>query len=439
MNLGLLIMIGVIVVGVLILLGLFALIFKAFYKVPSANSALVVTGRKKEAAEGVANTLNFRVSTNGTFVLPLLEKSEEIDLSNTTVELTVKCPTHQGIQLDVRGVVTYKIGDDDASMRNAARRFMGKTTTEISDQVKRVFSGHLRSIIGSMTVEDIIRDREKLTSETRKACANEVQSLGLVIDSLQIEEVDDPTHYIQNLAKPDLARVQSEARIAEAEQDQRANEAEQQARVRVAQTTRETDLAVADIDAEVQARQARAKQQGPLAEAQAEQAVLEAQTQAAIKRAEVREAELKATVYKDADARRYETEQEAEAEATASIARAEAEAQARERTAEADKKVGENEAAVIRAKGQAEADNLKARAEAMSEGQDAVIAQMQQEQMPAIAASLAEAMGNVGNITILDGTAGFEKMVMGLAAMAPQLATAIRQAAAVTATSDGDK
>lgn len=435
MSSSLLTLIGLIVAAVLVLLGVFVLVFKLCFKVPAANKVLVITGRKEAPAEGVAETMTFRVSTTGTLVLPLLEKSDELDLSNTTVEMIVKCPTHQGVQLDVKGVVTYKVGDDEASMRNAARRFLGKTEGQISDQVKRVFSGHLRSIVGSMTVEDIIRDREKLTSETRKACAEEVQSLGLVIDSLQIEEVDDPTNYISKLAQPELARVASDSRVATALQEQRANEAEQQSRIKVAQSKRDTDIAVAAINAEVQAREAEAAQQGPLAQAKAKQAVLEEQAKAAIKQAEVKDAELKATVYKEADAQRYQTEQMAEAEANSKIAKANAEATAKERTAEADKTAGLALAEVKRADGQAEADNIKARAEAMKEGQDGVIAQMQQEQMPQIAAALANSMSKVGNITILDGAAGFEKMLMGLASMAPQLAAAVRQA--TTATTNG--
>ena len=123
--------------------------------------------------------------------------------------------TSQGIQVIVEGVVIYKIGDAPPFIANAARRFLGQQAQNES-QVYNVFEGHLRSIIGSMTMEEIIRERDKLGSKVRSASGIEMEKLGLVVDSLQIKDLQDPTGYIDNMAKPHIAQVQMEARIAEA-------------------------------------------------------------------------------------------------------------------------------------------------------------------------------------------------------------------------------
>src|SRR5213079_2167934 len=112
----------------------------------------------------------------------------------------------QGIPVGVKAVVIYKIADDFQSIANAARRFLDQEE-QMDVKVHNVFAGHLRSIIGSMTVEDMIRARDKLTQATRESSGNEMQKLGLTIDSLQIQEIEDTTNYIDNLAMPEAARV----------------------------------------------------------------------------------------------------------------------------------------------------------------------------------------------------------------------------------------
>lgn len=146
----------------------------------------------------------------------------------------------KGIPLKVRGVVIFKVGDDFVSIANAARRFLDQQRL-MPDRVHNVFAGHLCSIVGGLTVEDMIRDREKLTGQTRAACGTEMEKLGLIVDSLQIHEIDDPTGYIKNLAMPHAAAVQRDARIAQAEANLRATEAEQAASARMSEATRATE------------------------------------------------------------------------------------------------------------------------------------------------------------------------------------------------------
>src|SRR5690606_3338227 len=134
--------------------------------------------------------------------------------------------TQQGIPVKVRGVVIYKVGDDFVSIANAARRFLEQQAS-MDGAIHELFTGHLRSIIGNLTVEDLILNRERLTSETRSSAADEMSKLRLVVDSLQIQEIDDETDYITNLGRPHAAKVAAAARIAEAERNQEATEREQ--------------------------------------------------------------------------------------------------------------------------------------------------------------------------------------------------------------------
>src|SRR5262249_50313764 len=150
------------------------------------------------------------------------------NLDLNEAELAVECVTNQGIPVGLRGVVIFKVGDDFVSIANAARRFLDQQKA-MPLRVHNVFAGHLRSIVGGLTVEEMIRDREKLTQHTRAASGAEMEKLGLIIDSLQIQEIDDPTGYIRNLAKPHAAAVDRDARIAQAAADRFATEAEQEA------------------------------------------------------------------------------------------------------------------------------------------------------------------------------------------------------------------
>src|SRR5690606_2607238 len=134
-----------------------------------------------------------------------------------------------------------KVGDDFVSIANAARRFLDQQDS-MNDAIHELFTGHLRSIIGNLTVEDLILNRERLTSETRSSAADEMSKLGLVVDSMQIQEIDDETGYILNLGKPHAARVAAAARIAEAQRDQEATEAEQIAAAKKAAAIRDSQI-----------------------------------------------------------------------------------------------------------------------------------------------------------------------------------------------------
>ncbi|MDV7224190.1 SPFH domain-containing protein, partial [Streptomyces prunicolor] len=322
---------GVAVLAVLVLIGL----FKSMWRVAEPNEALIISG-SKHRTEGLEEGMGFRIVTGrGTLVLPGVQAVRKISLDLNETELHVDCVTTQGIPLKVRGVVIFKVGDDFVSIANAGRRFLDQQKM-MSERVHNVFAGHLRSIVGGLTVEDMIRDREKLTGQTRAACGTEMEKLGLIVDSLQIHEIEDPTGYIKNLAMPHAAAVQRDARIAQAEANRLATEAEQKAAARMSEATRDSEILQAGYQAERDKAAAKARQAGPLADAAARQDVVVQETRIAELDALRREQQLQADVRKPADAQAYETRARAEAERDARISAAQAKAKETELAATAE-------------------------------------------------------------------------------------------------------
>ncbi|MGH9120742.1 MAG: flotillin family protein, partial [Acidimicrobiales bacterium] len=188
--------VGLVVVGVVVLL---FVVFKAMWRVAEPNEALIISGlRQHTPSDSVQESLGFKVVTGrGTLVIPGVQAVRRLSLDLREAELGIDCVTHQGIPVGIKGVVIFKVGDDFTSIANAARRFLDQQG-EMDQRVHNVFAGHLRAIVGNMTVEEMIRDREKLTLLTRESSGTEMEKLGLIMDSLQIQEIDDPTGYIEN-------------------------------------------------------------------------------------------------------------------------------------------------------------------------------------------------------------------------------------------------
>ncbi|MEU7019156.1 SPFH domain-containing protein [Streptomyces sp. NPDC046203] len=399
-------------------------LFKLMWRVAEPNEALIISGSNHKT-EGLGDGMGFRIVTGrGTLVVPAVQAVRKLSLDLNETQLSVECVTHQGIPLKVRGVVIFKVGDDYVSIANAARRFLDQQKL-MSERVHIVFAGHLRAIVGGLTVEDMIRDREKLTGQARSACGTEMEKLGLIVDSLQIHEIEDPTGYIKNLAAPHAAAVQRDARIAQAEANRRATEAEQQAAARMSEATRDSEILQAGYQAERDRAGAKARQAGPLADAAARQEVVVEETRIAELEAHRKEQQLQAEVRKPADAKAYEKRTLAAAERDARILGAEAEAKKTELAsaamATATRMTGEAEAAAAhakglavaeaaRAKGLAEAEAIKARAAALAENQEAVVAQQLAEKWPEIVEAGASAFGNVDQMVLLNGADGMAEM-----------------------------
>src|SRR3954454_17102675 len=313
------------VIGALVLL---LLIFRLMWRGAEPNEALIISGlREHDTPDRAGESLGFKIVTGkGVLVLPGVQQVRRLSLDLREAELQIDCVTHQGIPLGVRGVVIFKVGDDYVSIANAARRFLDQQD-QMEHRVHNVFAGHLRAIVGNMTVEEMIRDREKLTQLTRESSGTEMEKLGLIVDSLQVQEILDPTGYIENLGRPQAAAVASQARIAQASADREATEREQEADVLKAEARRHSSITQAGFQAEVDHAQAQAKQAGPLTEATARQEVVVQETRVANLEAEREEQRLQATVRKPADARAYEQVTLAKAERDSRISAAEAQRQ----------------------------------------------------------------------------------------------------------------
>ena len=234
-----------------------------FWHVPAPNEALLISGSKRRETD-----TQFRIVTgHGSFVLPVKQKARVLSLALQEAEIVEDCITSQGIRLNVRAVAAFKVGDDPVSIANAARRFLAEQD-RMEVLVGRVFAGHLRSIIGGLTVEQIIRERDRVAQEVKDGSHGEMEKLGIVVDSLQIQEIEDGTGYINNIAAPFAAAVASQARIASAHADQEATQQEQAAQALKAEYERDTAIKTAGFTAETEQARAAASQAGPLAGAQ---------------------------------------------------------------------------------------------------------------------------------------------------------------------------
>ncbi|GII28350.1 SPFH domain-containing protein [Planotetraspora mira] len=445
--------------AIIVALVVIVLLFKAVWRVAEPNEAMIISGLGARSRNDLADSLGFKIVTGkGTAVMPGFQTARRLRLDSRVSNLQVSCVTQQGIPVQVRGVVIYKVGDDFASIANSARRFLDQQEF-MNSAIHELFTGHLRSIIGNLTVEDLILNRERLTAEVRSSAADEMGKLGLVVDSLQIQEIDDETGYIINLGKPYAAKIAAAARIAQAQRDQEATEAEQIAAAKKAAAIRESQIQQSGYQADVDQAAAKSRQAGPLSEATARQEVVVQETRAAELEAQLAEQRLQSQVRKPADAKAYETVTLSQAERDARIAQAEAEARETELRAAAQASqvkqaaaaeaesvrlrgeaaaaatkatgVGEAEAAKARglaeaeaararglaeaesakARGLAEAEAIRARSEALAENQEAVIAQQLAENWPQIVEAGSKAFGNIDHMVVLNGAQGIEEML----------------------------
>jgi flotillin len=268
------------------------------YKVPAPDEAMLISGGRRGM-----NDAPFRVVTgHGAFVTPFVRKVRYLTLSMQEAEVAETCVTHQGISLNVRAVIAFKVGYDAESIVNAGQRFLSDQD-QMSVLTGRIFAGHLRSIIGSMTVEEIVTERQKLATEVLDGSKAEMATIGLTVDSLQIQSIDDMgAGYIAAMAAPNNAAIQRQAKIAQAAADQASAEAQQASIRNQAEFARQTSVVQAQYKAQIDKAQAEAAQAGPLAQAEAQQAVIATQAKLAQQRAELRQQELVSEVIRPAEA-----------------------------------------------------------------------------------------------------------------------------------------
>ena len=385
------------------------------YKVAGANEALIVSGQRDRAADGRKNLKVVR--GGGVIVLPLIHKVGKLKLTARQINVNLAdAVTRQGIKVAVQGVATFKIGADDESIRNAAERFLDSQEEQVDSIVKNVLEGSLRSIVGTLTVEELNLDRQKFQQAVQDAAKGDLATSGLQIDSFTIQAIRDESGYMELIGQQETARRERDARMAKAAADQEAAVREAEAEQVKINAQRDVALRRAETETQTAAAQARAAQAGPLAEAEATQEVTRKQTELAQLEADRKQQELVATTVRPAEAEAEAQIRRAEGAKGAAIAQAQGEAervklageaQARvvEVTAEATAKQttleGNAEAGIVLSKGEAEAKALALRAEAYRQFNEAAIIQTVLSQLPEIVRAAAEPMGNIDNLTVL--------------------------------------
>ena len=380
----LLIPIIVLVVALTIIIA-FWLLSRNYIKVPP-NQAAVISGRSRTLGDGT--TVGYRLVRGGaTLIFPFLEKVDYLSLNVLMVPLsTTRAYTGQGVPVSVKAVANVKIKGDDESLRAAAERFLGMKPEEFHRLVFQTLEGHLRAILGTLTVEEINNDRLSFAQKLTTEAAGDLEKMGIGLDALTIQEISDEEGYLDALGKRRTAEVQRDAEIGEAEAKrdskikaslamQEGEKIKLESEALIAASTRETEVKRAKFMAEIQREKATSEQAGPLAEAKARQEVvaeevrierIRTQEHIAVQEQEVlrREKELEATVVKKAEADRRAAVLRAQGEQEAAILAAEGRKQAMIAAAEAEseklRREGQGRASAIEAEGRAEAEKIRA-------------------------------------------------------------------------------
>lgn len=445
-----------VVVGVA-LLALVAMALIAYiarrYKIASPSEAFIVVGRKGKAVTNPATgekTYDLSgqkvVMGGGVFVTPLLQRVHSLSLSSRRITVQIRgAVSKQGIRLNLDAVAIVKVGGTEDSVRAAAQRFLTQQD-EIDSFTQEVLAGSLRSIVGTLTVDEIIRDRAAFATQVAAEAVDSLNNQGLVLDTFQIQDVTDDSNYLADLGRPEAAEAAKKAAIAEADATREAAQRAAEADALTAQSQRDLALRRAAFKAEQDRATAEADAAGELARAEQAQKVLTEQELVAQRQAALKERELDTDVRKPADAARYRVEQEAQSRKTSSVADAEAAAERVRLSAQADatrvetaaeadatrvkaasgadlerrrnqadavRLEGEAEAASILAKGNAESEALSARAEALARYGDAAKMELMINMLPKMAAEIARPMSAISDLTVIsnDGAGALAKSV----------------------------
>jgi len=456
--------IPIIVVGVIIVLGL---AFWARYKTVGPDEAMIVTGSFLGSKNVNTDETDRRIKIvrgGGAFILPIFQYSNFLSLLSHKLDVsTPEVYTEQGVPVMADGVAIIKIGGSVEDIATAAEQFLGKPTEALKSEAQEVLEGHLRAILGSMTVEEVYRNRDKFAQEVQSVAARDLKKMGLQIVSFTIKDLRDKHGYLDALGKPRIAAVKRDADIAEAEavrdsriQKARAEEEGQKAELlrdtNIAEASKENQLKVASFKKEQDMAKAEADQAYAVQEARAKQSVVEEQMRVELVRKEReidlegkeilrREKQYDSEVKKKADADRYAVEQAAEAdkakklrEADALQYRIEAEARAHAEQkrlegmaiADAERAKGTADAEVIRLRGLAEAEAKEKLAQAFEKFGEAAVLDIIVKMLPELAGKVAEPLKSIDKLTVVDtghgeGAARVSNYVTSLMATAPEM------------------
>ncbi|MDR1834171.1 MAG: hypothetical protein LBQ92_05935 [Propionibacteriaceae bacterium] len=404
------------VIGAIIALAIVIYVIAKRYKIPNANEALLVLGSKGRGAES-AEVKVVIGGSGGAFIIPFVQRPAFIGLDTKKITMVVpEGVSKDNIKVVVDAVAIAKVDGTPQGVRAAAQRFLGQEQY-IPGIVTDILAGTLRGVVGNLTVEEMLRDREALATAIKDAASQALSDAGLLVDTLQINGIaTDPPEYITNLGRPQAAEARRKAEVAEADNARQSAEAQATARVAIAAANRTAAIQEAEFKKETDKATAEAAAVGPMTKAAQDAKIVETEQSVATQKVELTKRELDASVRAQADAALYQAQKQADA--ALYTAQQDAKAAAAIRTAgvaEADairaKGLAEGEA--IRAKGEAEAAVKELLAEAYEKyGQQAVIDRVLAA-MPEMLGAVAAPIGDIDNITVLgsaDGASGIPKL-----------------------------
>ena len=428
--------------GAILALFFLMIVFAKLFRKAGPHEAIIVYGFRGTRV----------IKSRGTVILPMVENYRWLSLELMSFDVAPQQDlyTKQGVAVTVEAVAQIKVKSDPESILTAAEQFLTKDPIQREGLIRLVMEGHLRGIIGQLTVEEIVKEPEMLGDRMRSTCADDMNKMGLEVISFTIKEVRDKNEYIANMGRPDVARIRRDADVAtaEAERDTAIKRAEASresaiARARAdqervlaetlsltkqAEAQRDLEVKKAEYNESVKKQQATADKSYEIQTNIMQQRVrgeevnihiVEKEREAKVQEAEIvrRENELVATVLKDAEYSRKRIVTLADAERQRVVAEAEG-------RASAIRAQGEAEAEIIFKKGEAEAKAMNVKAEAFQEYNQAAIADKLISSMPEIVKALAAPLANVDKITVISTggeTAGLNKITGDITKMAAQI------------------
>ncbi|MGE5416811.1 MAG: SPFH domain-containing protein [Acidobacteriota bacterium] len=457
-----------IVITVVIVLGL---AFWARYKTVGPDEAMIVTGSFLGSRHVYDDDQGRKIKIvrgGGAFILPIFQQAQFVSLLSHKLDLsTPEVYTEQGVPVLADGVAIIKIGGSVEDVATAAEQFMGKPTEALRIEAQEVLEGHLRAILGTMTVEEVYRNKDKFAQEVQAVAANDLKKMGLQIVSFTIKDVRDKQGYLDALGKPRIAAVKRDAEIGEAQAirdariqraqaDEEGTKAELLRDTKIAEAVKEKELKVAEFKKEQDVAKADADQAYAAQQARSQQTVVEEQMRIELvrkdreidlqnKEVSRRQMQFDAEVKKKADADRYAVEQAAEADKMKKMKEAEAlqyriEAEAKGNAeqkrleglaiADAERAKGTAEADVTRLRGLAEAEAKQKLAEAFEKFGQAAVLDIIVKMLPELAGRIAEPFLAIDKLTVVDtgtgqGAARLSNYVTTLMATAPEMVKSV--------------
>jgi len=419
---------------ILVLAGLVALyliIVASCYTKVGPNEVLIISGRKRKLGDAQGRrTVGYRiVRGGGTVVWPILEQVRTLSLE--LMNLEVKTPevyTAHGVPVAVDGVVQLKIKGDDTSVAIAAEQFLSKTSGDIMKTALQVTEGHMRAVLGTLSIEDIYTRRNEFAQKVKEMVAPDLAKMGLEVVSLTIKDITDPRGYLEALGRPRIAQVKRDAVIGEAKADEEAKIFRYSADTKIEEAHRDFEIQKAEYEAAMAQHRAesdlaydlqRFRSAQDVKRQEVQLGILEKQLHIELEEKEVarKEKELAATVLKPAEAERRRVEVLAEAERF----RRETEAQGEAGAIQAK---GLAEAQVIHEKGVAEAQAMMEKAGSWREYNEAAVTEMFINILPKLAQAVSEPLSRTEKIVIIggsDGAAGAHRVTQDVAQIISQL------------------